>query len=98
MTVKTFTIVLFMTSRLAPAQSSHTVTAAMIDQWMTELSNWGRWGKQDQLGAVNLITPAKRSYCQRIADRAASISGTLVSARRMVETRPDIGLEQTPHR
>ena len=27
---------------------------------MTELSNWGRWGKQDQLGAINLITPAKR--------------------------------------
>ena len=27
---------------------------------MTELSNWGRWGKEDQMGAVNLITPAKR--------------------------------------
>ena len=27
---------------------------------MTELSNWGRWGKDDQMGAVNLITPAKR--------------------------------------
>jgi len=29
-------------------------------QWMTELSNWGRWGKEDQLGALNLITPEKR--------------------------------------
>ena len=27
---------------------------------MKELSNWGRWGKDDQLGAINLITPAKR--------------------------------------
>ena len=27
---------------------------------MTELSNWGRWGKEDQMGTVNLITPAKR--------------------------------------
>lgn len=25
-----------------------------------QLSNWGRWGADDQMGAVNLITPAKR--------------------------------------
>jgi hypothetical protein len=24
---------------------------------MTELSNWGRWGKTDQIGTLNLITP-----------------------------------------
>lgn len=35
-------------------------TQADIDRWMTELSNWGRWGKTDQRGTVNLITPAKR--------------------------------------
>ena len=23
-------------------------------------SNWGRWGRDDQVGALNLITPAKR--------------------------------------
>jgi hypothetical protein len=23
--------------------------------------NWGRWGADDQMGAVNLITPAKRA-------------------------------------
>lgn len=27
---------------------------------MKELSNWGRWGAEDELGAANLITPAKR--------------------------------------
>jgi kynurenine formamidase len=27
---------------------------------MTELSNWGRWGKADQMGTVNLITAAKK--------------------------------------
>jgi kynurenine formamidase len=36
------------------------LTAADIDGWMKQLSNWGRWGKDDQLGAINLITPAKR--------------------------------------
>ena len=27
---------------------------------LKELSNWGRWGDDDELGAANLITPAKR--------------------------------------
>ncbi len=31
-----------------------------IERMMEELSNWGRWGADDQLGAANLITPAKR--------------------------------------
>jgi hypothetical protein len=25
-----------------------------------KLKNWGRWGKDDQIGALNLITAAKR--------------------------------------
>jgi len=40
--------------------SAHAVTAAQFERWKTELSNWGRWGKDDQIGALNLITPAKR--------------------------------------
>ena len=36
------------------------VTKAQSEQWKTELSNWGRWGKEDQIGALNLVTPAKR--------------------------------------
>src|SRR5258706_14652305 len=46
--------------RLAYAQSRPAMTRETFDQWMTELSNWGRWGKDDELGAVNLITAAKR--------------------------------------
>jgi len=42
---------------------------AVLDRWMQELSNWGRWGKDDQLGTVNLITPAKRKAA---ADEAAA--------------------------
>ncbi|MEE2638890.1 MAG: hypothetical protein VYE68_16845 [Acidobacteriota bacterium] len=37
-----------------------TVTATTFDQWMSELSNWGRSGADDELGTINLITPAKR--------------------------------------
>src|SRR6266566_7252806 len=25
-----------------------------------QISNWGRWGSEDELGALNFITPAKR--------------------------------------
>jgi kynurenine formamidase len=36
------------------------LTKADIDKMMKELSNWGRWGKTDEKGTVNLITAAKR--------------------------------------
>src|SRR6188768_3069121 len=45
------------------------VTPAQVQRWMTELSNWGRWGKDDQLGTLNLITPQKRQQAQALAKR-----------------------------
>src|SRR6266567_3075409 len=42
------------------AAQNRDATRADFDRLMKELSNWGRWGKDDQLGAVNLITPAKK--------------------------------------
>lgn len=35
------------------------VTLATLAQWESDLSNWGRWGPDDQRGTLNLITPAK---------------------------------------
>ena len=43
----------------APA-SSHAVTEGQYERWKKDLSNWGRWGKDDEIGTLNLITPAKR--------------------------------------
>src|SRR5438128_1698172 len=41
----------------AAASPYRTVAKAEIDKWMTgECSDWGRWGKTDQMGAVNFIT------------------------------------------
>ena len=37
-----------------------------------KLKNWGRWGKDDQMGAVNLITPAKRK--QAVAEVKEGVS------------------------
>src|SRR4029450_11640198 len=34
--------------------------AATIERWMTELSNWNRWGASDERGTVNLMTDATR--------------------------------------
>jgi hypothetical protein len=56
------------------ADSVHQATRADIDRWMTELSNWGRWGKTDQIGTVNLITPVKRREAAALVKEGISIS------------------------
>jgi kynurenine formamidase len=55
------------------------VTKAQVDRWMTEVSNWGRWGKDDQLGAVNLITQEKRRQAMALAK-----TGTVISLERRI--------------
>ena len=36
--------------------------------------NWARWGADDQLGAINLITPAKRAAAARLVRSGRSVS------------------------
>jgi kynurenine formamidase len=50
------------------------VTKEQYDGWMTELSNWGRWGDDDQLGALNLITPAKRVEAAKLVETGRVVS------------------------
>jgi Putative cyclase len=55
--------------------ASHTpANKAQVDRWMTELSNWGRWGKDDQLGSLNFITPAKRREAMALAKDGIVVS------------------------
>lgn len=63
------------TSQEAPARGPvrPVVAQAQYDRWLKELSNWGRWGTDDELGALNLITPGKR--------RAAAVSIAPTSTR-----------------
>ena len=56
------------------AQARKALTKADIDRMMTELSNWGRWGKEDQLGALNLITAAKRKQAAALVKEGVSVS------------------------
>ena len=56
-------------------QASDTpVKKAQVDRWMSELSNWGRWGKDDQLGALNFITAAKRREAMALAKDGIVVS------------------------
>jgi hypothetical protein len=47
---------------------------AEFRQAMKELSNWGRWGPDDELGASNLITPAKRKQAAALVKEGLTIS------------------------
>jgi kynurenine formamidase len=58
----------------SPAASAQKLTKADVDKMMQELSNWGRWGKDDQLGAFNLITPVKRKQAAMLMKEGVSVS------------------------
>ena len=42
--------------------------------WMTALSNGGRWGPEDKLGTLNLITPEKRLQAGRLVREGISVT------------------------
>ena len=59
-----------------------------FDQMFSQVSNWGRWGRDDELGAANLITVERRKRALALAK-----TGTVVSLARnpMTEAAPDNG-------
>ena len=46
----------------------------MVRQLGAELSNWGRWGPEDERGTINLITPKAISEAARTVRRGAVFS------------------------
>ena len=62
------------------------VTAEEVQAWLGEFSNWGRWGPNDELGTLNLITTEKRLKAASMVE-----DGTVVSLARDVnkDTAPD---------
>jgi len=61
------------------------VSAAEFDRIFKQNNNWGRWGKDDTLGTINLITDAKRK-------QAAGLVKTGIS----VSVAHDLATEETP--
>ncbi|HEX3678907.1 MAG TPA: hypothetical protein VHU90_04230, partial [Galbitalea sp.] len=45
-----------------------------VERLLHERSNWGRWGEDDQVGALNLITPEKRAQAAALVRTGMSIS------------------------
>ena len=64
------------------------ISVQQFHAWMEELSNWGRWGEDDEMGAANLMTPAKRKEAAGLVR-----SGTTVSLAHDFLTEPaeDVG-------
>jgi kynurenine formamidase len=45
-----------------------------VIKMMDSLSNWGRWGADDQLGTINLITPVKRRQAARLVSEGVGVT------------------------
>jgi len=68
------------------------LTQATFELVAKELSNWGRWGSDDELGAVNLITPAKRIEAAALVKIGTSVSlAHSDSTERTVDNNPPFG-------
>jgi len=77
------TLVLHLLAMMLPMASFPAVAhAESISSWnqndfersFEALSNWGRWGTNDQLGALNLVGPAQRRKALALAREGVSIS------------------------
>lgn len=80
------------------------VTKETVERWMTDLSNWGRWGDADALGTVNLITPEKRIRAAALVRTGVSVSMAHVALTEPAADNPSpfelemttTGLDATP--
>ncbi len=59
---------------IAQTPARKPLNKADVDGLMKDLSNWGRWGRDDQVGTVNLITTAKRREAAALVREGKSIS------------------------
>ena len=48
--------------------------AAEFDDLFKTVSNWGRWGKDDQLGSANLVTAQKRKHAVALVKTGTTVS------------------------
>ena len=63
--------------RPAAGQAAAPVSRAEFNQWMQDISNWGRWGPEDELGTLNLITDETRQAAARLVEDGVSVSMAL---------------------
>ena len=59
-----------------------------ILSYLKDDRNWGRWGDDDQIGAVNMVTPAKRVAAAQLIKTGEAVS----LSREFPNTQPPITL------
>ena len=61
-----------------------------VVDWISSLSNWGRWGPDDEMGTLNLVTPEKRREAAGLVR-----DGITVSCSRALTTAmtPDVNFQ-----
>ncbi|WP_394375278.1 cyclase family protein [Stutzerimonas frequens] len=59
-----------------------------FESLMEEISNWGRWGEDDELGTLNLITPEKRRAAAGLVTEGISVSLSLTLDREKSDHNP----------
>jgi kynurenine formamidase len=74
----------------AQAAAPPPLGAAEIREMFDELSNWGRWGENDQRGTLNLVTPARRRQAAALVREgiSVSLSQNLSTEQALDNTRP----------
>jgi kynurenine formamidase len=68
-------------------------TQADLLAWMDSLSNWGRWGGEDQRGTLNLITPEVTLRAARLVQEGVTVSCARTWS---YEAAADVGPPQVP--
>ena len=61
-----------MTTRQIPTETE-------VIGYMDSLSNWGRWGQDDELSTLNLITPEKRTQAAALVKEVTAITCSRLS-------------------
>ena len=61
-------------SEVSTQSDERMATVSDYERALSELSNWGRWGDDDELGAANLITPEKRRRAVGLVTEGISVS------------------------
>jgi len=65
---------MFSADSFADQKKPEFINTAGFEDLLFQVSNWGRWGDQDQLGTLNLITAEKRISASKLVKTGAVVS------------------------
>src|SRR5579872_3625498 len=62
------------TAQQSKGSARESYSQTQFDDLLKPVSNWGRWGKSDQMGTLNLITPERRREAAKLVREGVSVS------------------------